>query len=73
MAKEEFKDMKIDSYVTVTHRDVCAGGFKIEGISLEGTVDAVFLDLPSPWLAIDHAYEMLKHGGRICNFSPCIE
>ena len=65
--------------VTVTHRDVLANGFILkneeEGTTLvgEGTIDAVFLDLPSPQDAIGHAYQVLRKQGRLCNFSPCIE
>lgn len=67
-AKEEFSNHQIDSIVTVQHRDVCSDGFNVEQL-----VDAVFLDLPLPWEAINSAQKILKNGGRICCFSPCIE
>ncbi|KAJ8956499.1 hypothetical protein NQ318_019217 [Aromia moschata] len=70
-AQEEFKDHGLANYVTVTHRDVCENGF---GDDLDNKANAVFLDLPHPWLAIPHSLKSLKQtGGRLCSFSPCIE
>lgn len=54
--------------VTVTQRDVVCNGFPEDIV-----VDALFLDLPSPWLAISKAALVLKENARICTFSPSIE
>ena len=58
------------SHSQVTHADACEDGF-----ALEDCADAVFLDLPKPWLALKHARAAIRRaaGGRICSFSPCIE
>jgi tRNA (adenine57-N1/adenine58-N1)-methyltransferase catalytic subunit len=86
-AKVDFKRLGLDNYVTVTHRDVLSNGFTLQKDSDEkiktgeenearvapGSIDAIFLDLPSPHVAVPHAYEVLRKRGRLCNFSPCIE
>lgn len=70
-AREEFTEHGLGDFVTVQHRDVCNDGFTE---NLNGKADAVFLDLPAPYLAIDHVVKALKiDGGRFCGFSPCIE
>lgn len=81
-AKLELEQHTSPSMVTVHHRDVCGkgptkgneegsvkGGFNLPGQS----VDAVFLDLPEPWLAIPHAAFVLKPNARIASYSPCVE
>lgn len=69
--KEEFEANGLSDIVTAHCGDVCSEkGF--EGI--ESPVDAVFLDLPTPWLAVVHAKTVMKvSGGRFASFSPCIE
>ena len=39
----------------------------------ERDIDAVILDLATPWLVIPHAYEALKPSGTIVSFSPTID
>ncbi|XP_075984995.1 tRNA methyltransferase 61 [Anticarsia gemmatalis] len=71
LAQEEFEAHGLGDYVTAKHRDVLADGFDE---SLKGKADAVFLDLPSPWIGVPHALAAIKdEGGRFCSFSPCIE
>ena len=46
---------------------------ELQGIRFLAIADAVFLDLPSPERVILQANKILKTGGRLCSFSPCIE
>ncbi|XP_061468235.1 tRNA (adenine(58)-N(1))-methyltransferase catalytic subunit TRMT61A isoform X3 [Rhineura floridana] len=55
-AIEEFQEHKVGHLVTVKNQDVCKNGFGITNVA-----DAVFLDIPSPWEAIEHAKSALKH------------
>ncbi|KAI1793307.1 tRNA methyltransferase complex GCD14 subunit [Ganoderma leucocontextum] len=69
-AREEFTRHGMVDIVTLTHRNVCKDGFTVVD-----TVDAVFLDLPAPWDAVEHAKNALRRDRttRICSFSPCME
>jgi tRNA (adenine57-N1/adenine58-N1)-methyltransferase len=61
--------------ITVRHADVCGkfhGDAGFPGIK-DHSVDAVFLDLPEPWLAIEQAKKILKPSRNICCYSPCME
>ncbi|CAN0924510.1 tRNA (adenine(58)-N(1))-methyltransferase catalytic subunit TRMT61A [Linum grandiflorum] len=69
-AREDFEKTGISSLVTVGVRDIQGQGFPEEHA---GSADAVFLDLPQPWLAIPSAEKMLKQDAVLCSFSPCIE
>ncbi|EKD19498.1 uncharacterized protein L3040_002622 [Drepanopeziza brunnea f. sp. 'multigermtubi'] len=48
----EIKDHALEGVVEITHRDVCEGGFLVNGQS--PNAEAIFLDLPAPWLALPH-------------------
>lgn len=66
----EFKDHGLCDFTTAVTRNVLVDGFIVED-----ACDGVFLDLPAPWDAIDHAKRALSksRGGRVVSFSPCIE
>ena len=87
-ARKEFETHGLSHLVEVHHKDVCGkqpvttedetirgtanrvpGGFDLPGRS----VNAIFLDLPEPWLAVPHAAYTLKPDGRLASYSPCIE
>ena len=38
----------------------------------EKDLDAIILDMPDPWKAVEHAYNALKSGGYFCAYSPLI-
>ena len=68
--REDFERTGVSKLVTVGVRDIQGDGFPDE---YSGLADAIFLDLPQPWLAISSAGKMLKQDGVLCSFSPCIE
>jgi tRNA (adenine57-N1/adenine58-N1)-methyltransferase len=57
---------KVYEYVEAKNRDVT------EGID-EKDVDAVILDMATPWLVVPHAYTALKGSGVLVSFSPTID
>ncbi len=72
-AREAFIQFGNAPRIVVTTRDVCAAGFVVDGALGSGDAHAVFLDLPSPWLAVGHARYVLRGGGVLCCYSPCFE
>jgi tRNA (adenine57-N1/adenine58-N1)-methyltransferase len=83
--REEIRDHGLEGIVQVTHRDVYNEGFLLgDPISGESPkANAVFLDLPAPWLAVKHILRQTSEGVEspldpsspvhICTFSPCLE
>ncbi|KAL3680556.1 hypothetical protein R1sor_023512 [Riccia sorocarpa] len=69
-ARKDFERTGLSSFVTVTVRDIQGEGFPEE---FANEVDAVFLDLPQPWLAIPSVAKSLKADSPVCSFSPCME
>ncbi len=65
-AQKNLEKMNLAAFVTLKAGDVCQA---IE----EKDVDVVMLDLATPWLAIETAWQALKGSGSICCFSPTIE
>ena len=53
--RKEIKEHRLDDVVQVSHRDVYEGGFLLDsaGATQESpNADAIFLDLPAPWMAL---------------------
>ncbi len=56
----------VRDYITIKNKDITRG---ID----EKEVDAVILDMATPWTVVPHAREALKGGGAFISFSPTIE
>ncbi|KAK2608382.1 tRNA (adenine-N(1)-)-methyltransferase catalytic subunit trm61 [Conoideocrella luteorostrata] len=62
--QDEIKDHSLEGLVQVTHRDVCDGGFHVNGKSPKAT--AIFLDVPAPWEALHHlSRRKMFKGGKL--------
>ncbi|CAI7578558.1 unnamed protein product [Penicillium crustosum] len=85
LGKQELKDHGLDGIVEATHRDVYEDGFLL-GDPKTGKspkANAIFLDLPAPWLALKHLVRNPPPGQEsaldpespayLCTFSPCLE
>ena len=65
-ALKNLKKAGVSEYVDLRNKDIT------EGIDERG-VDAVVLDLATPWLVVPHAYSALKGSGTLVSFSPTID
>ena len=66
MALKNLKRVGVSDYVELKNKDIT------EGID-ETEVDAVILDMATPWLVVPHAYSALKGSGVLVSFSPTID
>ncbi|RPA81931.1 GCD14-domain-containing protein [Ascobolus immersus RN42] len=84
--REELKDHGLSQHVKLIEGDVCEDGFTFnpsldkphttkptDPDSVYPDPHAIFLDLPSPHLAIPNIRESTKHAVHLCCFSPCVE
>ena len=65
-AEKNLRRFNLLDYVELKSGDITTG---IE----EQNIDAIILDLATPWLVIPHAYQALKPSGTIVSFSPTID
>jgi tRNA (adenine57-N1/adenine58-N1)-methyltransferase len=65
-AKKNIERAGLSRTVKLKNKDITAG---ID----EAGVDAVILDLATPWLVVPHAYGALKPSGGIVSFSPTVD
>jgi tRNA (adenine57-N1/adenine58-N1)-methyltransferase len=64
-AMKNLKQANLIQYITTKIKDAT------KGID-EKNLDAIVLDIPNPWVAVEHAWNALKIGGYLCTYSPLI-
>lgn len=74
---EGFKIFGFENTISCIHRDVIEKGFELSNDLLidptHAKADGIFVDLPSPWDVVDSIRNVLRIGGALVSFSPCIE
>ncbi len=65
-ALKNLKRAGLAEYVEIKNKDITQGMDEEE-------VDAVILDMATPWLVVSHAYSALKGSGSLVSFSPTID
>jgi tRNA (adenine57-N1/adenine58-N1)-methyltransferase len=65
-ALKNLKRAGVAEYVEIKNKDIT------QGIDEKG-VEAVILDMATPWLVVPHAYSALKGSGILVSFSPTID
>ncbi|KAM0721640.1 hypothetical protein Q7P37_002565 [Cladosporium fusiforme] len=77
--RDELTDHGLTNIVHVNHRDVYNEGFLLPN-AVSPKANAIFLDLPAPWLALKHLTREDPNTPldpdsaiNLCTFSPCIE
>ncbi|TFF94553.1 MAG: tRNA (adenine-N1)-methyltransferase, partial [Promethearchaeota archaeon] len=66
-ARENVKKAHLEDIITIRQGDILSDEIQHE------FVDAVVLDMPSPWEAVDKVKDFLKLSGSFVSFSPTIE
>ena len=66
IARKNLERAGVLEYVELKNKDIT------QGID-EADVDAVVLDMATPWLVVPHAYKALKGSGSFISFSPTID
>jgi tRNA (adenine57-N1/adenine58-N1)-methyltransferase catalytic subunit len=65
-ATKNLMEAGMEKYVKIKNKSI------YDGID-EKEVDLISLDLPEPWMVIEHASKALKMGGYLVSYSPSIE
>ncbi len=66
-AKLNVKKANLDDFISIQSGDIINDDFQLDN------VDAVVLDMATPWNAIEKALNYLKFSGTLVSFSPSIE
>ncbi|MFX1418066.1 MAG: tRNA (adenine-N1)-methyltransferase [Promethearchaeota archaeon] len=66
-AKLNIKKAQLEEVVTIQYGDILNDDFQLKN------VDAVILDMPTPWNAVKKVKNYLKFSGTLISFSPTIE
>ena len=65
-AEKNLRRAGLIDFVELKNKDITAGIDEMD-------VDAVILDLATPWLVVPHAYTALRPCGTIVSFSPTVD